>query len=135
VTQNAQENNMTKKGGRKRVKDADIAVLDEIRIGASLDDLLQPLDKTFFDGQLVPWDDSVLDDLLPPRDKSVLDALLPPLDASFLDGLVPSPNEIVLDDTLEGVDDTMVTSDHRHKKRPRCVGKRRPRRTSEKPRR
>jgi hypothetical protein len=136
---NAQENNMTKKGSGTRDKDADFAVLDEIRIGASLDDLLRPLDKTFFDGALVssddsvlddllpPLDNSVLDDLLPPRDDSVLDALLPPLDTSFLDGLLLPPNDIVPDDSvLEGIDEAMIRSDLRG---PRRVGKRRPRRT------
>lgn len=98
------------------VKDANFGVLDEIRIGASLDDLLRPLDKTFFDGPLASWYDPVLDDLLPPRDDSALDALLPPLETSFLDGLLlPPNNEIVSDDVLEDIDDAMITSDLRHK--------------------
>jgi hypothetical protein len=144
---NAHENNMSKKRNGKRDRRANFDFFNEIQEpGAALDGLLKPVDEAFFDGPLVSWDDSVLNDLLPPfdvsvlddllplRDESVLDALLPPLDTSFLDGLVPSPNEIVRDDTLEGVDDTVVTSDLRHKKRPRCVEKRRPRRTGGKPR-
>jgi hypothetical protein len=126
---------MTKKGSAKRDKGVGFDVFNEIQEpGASLDDLLHPLDETFFDGPLVPWDGSVLDDLLPPGDDSVLDALLPPTDASFLDGLLLPPNEIVPELILDDIHDAMIRSDLRHEKRPRRVGKRRPRRTRRKPR-
>jgi hypothetical protein len=85
-------------------------------------------------------DGSLLEDLLPPSDDSVLDALLPRLDPSLLDGLLPplkevvfARNEIVPDAILEGFDDAMMTTDLRHKKRPRRVDKRRPRRIGRKP--
>ena len=56
---------MAKKRSGTRDKAADVAVLDEIRKpGASLDDLLPPLDEAFFDGPLVSWHESVLDDVL-----------------------------------------------------------------------
>ena len=115
---------MAKKRSGTRDKAADVAVLDEIRKpGASLDDLLPPLDEAFFDGPLVSWHESVLDDVLKPLDGSVLDDLLPPNDDSVLDALLPPLDPIVLDgllpplkDLLEGVDDAMITSDLRHKK-------------------
>jgi hypothetical protein len=87
---NAQENNMIKKGSGTRNKDADIAMLDEIRkTGASLDDLFLHVDWSADKDMFARLDDwSIVDEMLT-YDWSALDEMIamigPVLDEMFAD--------------------------------------------------
>jgi hypothetical protein len=145
---NEQENSMAKKGSGKRDKDADIAVLDEIRKpGGSLDDVLPHVDWSADKDMFVRVDDwsnvdemfaydwsalderlaydwSALDERLA-HDWSALDEMFAHLnDWSTVDTMVPA------DLMLDKLDGLLRPNDKpMDQRRPRRAGKRRPRRT------